>query len=139
MCRSFVYTKEKRRKKDNKIDFSCSIFLTAKRINGTLGIYFTSKAAPKPYVQDTILNLLYSRSTTILLIPYVQDTILNLPNPYFGLCGNRSINGKCLVESTEDWRSLSLEHIFTLKNNGTVSHPVISYHYFSVTIDSRTS
>ena len=61
-----------------------------KRINGTLGVYFTLEAAAVLYVQDTILNLLnsYLRSNGR------QNAILNLPTPYIGLCGSRCINGK---------------------------------------------
>ena len=84
---------KRKKEKENKIEISCLLFSTMRKINITLRVYFALQylsvffyknfaslccgylgAVPIPYVQDTILNLLkpYLRSATILLDPAVD-------------------------------------------------------------------
>ena len=60
--------------------FSCLIFLTVRRVNGTLGIYFTIE-----FIRAFVYKSYASLGCDYLgaaPIPYVQEAILNLPNPY---------------------------------------------------------
>ena len=60
-----------------KSNFSPSFFSTVRRMNGTLGAYFTLE-----YVSVFVSLRFVCGYLGAALILYVQDTILNLPNPY---------------------------------------------------------
>ena len=71
---------EKERKKKNKTEIFAFNFLTVRRTNGTIGVYFTLE-----YVRADVYKTFASLCCGYLgaaLIPYVHIAIFDLPNPY---------------------------------------------------------